>query len=260
MKLSISNIGFDINDDEEMMKYLSSHGMDLEIAPTRFVGENPYEDLEASSRKSKELMDKYHIKISSMQSIWYGIKENIFESEEVREKLINYTKKAIDFAVSVGCSNLVFGSPKNRNMTKDTDYNIALDFFKEIGLYAQEKNVVIAIEPNPVIYNTNFLNYTLDAIEFVKKINLPSILVNYDLGTVIYNKEDINILKNNISYINHIHISEPHLVKIEKRKLHEDLFQLLKELNYDKYVSIEMGKCDITEVKRVIDYVAELNK
>lgn len=182
---------------------------------------------------------------------------NIFENEKDAEELIRYTMEAIDFAKEIGCRNLVFGCPKNRNINNyNKDYPKAIQFFKNIGKYALEKDVVVAIEPNPVIYNTNFLNYTKEAIDFTKEINMDSIKVNYDLGTVIYNKEDINILKGNIEYINHIHISEPNLELIKNKPIHKELIEILKEINYNNYVSIEMKKSDnIANVKGVIEYI-----
>lgn len=170
--------------------------------------------------------------------------------------------KAIDFANVIGCKNLVFGCPKNRNISDyNKDYPKAIHFFKNIGIYALDKNVVISIEPNPVIYNTNFLNYTKEAIDFVKELNMNSIKVNYDLGTVIYNKENINILKGNITHINHIHISEPNLDLIKNRQIHEELISILKEVNYKGYVSIEMKKSNnIENVKNAIEYMMSILK
>ena len=39
-----------------------------------------------------------------MQSIWFGRQERLFGSEEEREILIDYTKKAVDFAVAIQCA------------------------------------------------------------------------------------------------------------------------------------------------------------
>lgn len=261
MKLAISDIAWSEADDEVMYNFLKENDVTgLEIAPTRIFKENPYEQLEEAKKYSNMLMDKYNLNIASMQSIWFGKSENIFQSESNAEELIKYTKKAIDFATAIGCSNLVFGCPKNRNINNyEEDYPKAVNFFKIIGEYALNKNVVIAVEPNPVIYNTNFLNTTEQALEFVKEINLDSIKVNYDLGTVIYNNENIEILRDNIKYINHIHISEPNLKIIEKRELHKELVKLLNYLNYQRYVSIEMKNNEnIDDVKKSIIYVKNL--
>ncbi len=261
MKLSISNIAWSENENEEMYEFLKENKIDLEIAPTKIIKENPYDHLKEAMEYIKNLKERYGINISSMQSIWFGRTENIFESEESRNNLILYTKKAVDFAASINCPNLVFGCPKNRNMfNKKEDYVKAISFFKEIGYYASKKNVIISIEPNPIIYNTNFLNYTIEAIEFVKEINIDNIKVNYDLGTAIQNEENLEILKDNIQYINHVHISEPNLELIKKRKIHEELFKILKNKKYENYVSIEMKQTEIENVKQKIKYIIDISR
>ena len=137
--------------------------------------------------------------------------------------------------------------------------DIAIDFFKTICNYAKEKNVVIALEPNPKIYNTNFINTTKEAFDFVKKINLESFKVNVDFGTIIENKEDLKIIYENIDLVNHIHISEPNLIKIQKRQIHYDFIKKLKDINYSKYVSIEMKKTgDINDLIDCINYLKEI--
>ncbi len=80
-----------------------------------------------------------------------------------------------------------------------------------------------------------------------------------DLGTIIWNGEDILKIFKDIRLIHHIHISEPNLVQIVKRELHTQLKDLLVRNEYDRYVSIEMKNFDdIDIVKRTIDYVNEV--
>lgn len=257
IKLSISNIAWSAEDDLEMYQYLKDIGFQgLEIAPTRVFPDTPYDKLSEARKWSIELKKLYGLEVSSMQSIWYGHQEKIFGSREERKILVDYTKKAIDFAEVIGCNNLVFGNPKNRD-TDDVsgNYPTAIDFFREIGDYALEHNTTIAIEPNPVIYNTRFLNYTEQAVEMAYKCSSEGVKVNIDLGTIIYNKEDIAYLRQIPEYINHIHISEPGLKPIEKRNLHSNLFPILREIGYDKYVSIEMGRVELDTCKECCAYL-----
>ena len=260
MKIAISNIAWSKDEDSKMYEYLKKNDItSLEIAPTRIIEENPYNHLDEAQKMAQELKNNYQLDIVSMQSIWFGKKENIFVSEENYQILVDYTKKAILFAHAIGCPNLVFGNPKNRNMDNyEKDYPIALNFFKEIGQFALNNNVVIALEPNPTIYNTNFLNTTKEALDFVKKIALPSVKINYDLGTVIANNEELTIIEQNLEYINHIHISEPNLEIIQNRHLHQELANILKTKNYNKAISIEMNKSNFQNIASVLQYVIEI--
>lgn len=261
IKLSISNIAWSAEHDTEMYQFIMSYGfMGLEIAPTRLFPEAPYEKLKEAKHFAERLRTDYGLEIPSMQSIWYGHQEKIFGSNEERRILIDYTKKAIDFAETIGCKNLVFGNPRNRD-TEDVagNYPIAIDFFKEIGDYALEHKTIVAIEANPVIYNTHFLNTTEQAVEMAYKSGSAGIKVNVDLGTIIYNVEDIEYLKQIPEYINHVHISEPWLNLIERRPEHQLLFEILNSISYNKFVSIEMGnKGDLSNVKNIISYVNQL--
>lgn len=261
MKYSISNIAWDSKYDSEMYQFLKENGVTgIEIAPTR-IFENPYDKLETARQYSFMLKNKYSLYVSSMQSIWYGVKENIFASEEERNFLLEYTKKAILFAESMFIPNIVFGCPKNRNMpneNKEENYKIAIAFFKELGDFAKEHNTVLALEPNPVIYNTNFLNGTRETCEFVKEVASEGLKVNIDMGTMIYNKENPHLVKTYKTVINHIHISAPNLEYIKPCTEYKTLKKVLSKIDYDGYISVEMkNQGDIEKVKQAVLYLKE---
>ena len=96
MKLSISNIGWDAEQDEAVYRLMGAYGFSgLEIAPTRIFPEAPYSQREAAKRWSENLKAQYGFGVSSMQSIWYGRQEKLFGNEEERQVLLAYTKEAI---------------------------------------------------------------------------------------------------------------------------------------------------------------------
>lgn len=262
MKLSISNIAWEAQYDKEIYNIMKSNGFTgLEIAPTRIVESPAYEKCDKIEQFSEEIKENYGFIIPSMQSIWFGRSENMYESENSLNTLLEYTYEAIDFAKACKCNNLVFGSPKNRNKNEESIIKdeMVIDFFDKLGDYAVKNNTVIAIEPNPVIYNTNFINTTEQAISYAKLIHNKGIKVNMDLGTIIYNNEDLETVLANIEFINHIHISEPYLKLIEKRAIHRELYTILKEKKYSNYISIEMGKQeDINNIKVTIEYIASI--
>ena len=256
MRLSISNIAWPAEWDSEIFEEMKKLGFEgLEIAPTRIFQLHPYEDLQRVKQWHETISSKFLI--SSMQSILYGMKENIFNGNKEFNNVLEYTKKAIKFAEIINCKNLVFGCPKNRNGSIGKK-NIALKFFRAVGNYALKHNTVVAIEAVPQIYNTDFLNTTKDALNFVKETDCKGIRLNFDLGTSMANGENLSIINNNsINFVNHIHISELGLKKIEKRTLHADLINLLKTLEYNRFISIEMAqqkhKSDVIETMEYIN-------
>lgn len=249
MKLSVSNIGWEAENDVSVYEIMKKYGYSgLEIAPTRIFPDKPYDQNKKAKIWSGELKSKYNLDISSMQSIWFGRQECIFGAKEEREVLMKYTKKAIDFAAEINCGNLVFGCPRNRNISKEEDYEIGVAFFRELGEYAFEKGTIIGMEANPTIYHTNYINDTNSALELIKEVNSKGFLLNLDIGTMIQNEELPEELIGNVKYINHVHISEPNLKILKARTLHKNIKDILLSENYNKYVSIEMGKVDDLQI------------
>ncbi len=258
MKLSISNIAWDIAYNDIIYNKMKKYGFEgLEIAPTKLISQNPYDNTEEAVRIKKELENNYSFTIPSMQSIWYGRSENIFASPEERAFLEGYMKMAILFAEAIECRNLVFGCPRNRNLPQGKNSDDAVDFFRTVGDFAALHNTIIGMEANPPIYNTNYINDTHSAIELIEKVNSRGFRLNLDVGTMIENGESENLLKGFVKYVNHVHISEPNLKPIKERELHKGICKVLADEGYKGYISIEMGGgADIDVIDGVMKYVA----
>lgn len=260
MKLSVSNIAWTKEYDEEMYAFLHAEKIEgLEIAPTRIFHQNPYDKKEEAKQFAVQLKEKYNLVIPSMQSIWFGRTENIFTSLEERKVLLEYTKKAIDFASAIQCENLVFGCPRNRAFAEGTDIKVAIPFFEELGDYAYGKNTVLSMEANPPIYNTNYCNTTLQAVELVKTVGSKGFLINLDFGTMIQNEEKLHVVEATRQWLNHVHISEPGLALVEHRTAHKELARYLKETGYDRFVSLEIKTQEnIQNVKAAMNYLQDV--
>ena len=269
MKLSISNIAWPSEADESMYSIIRRKGFTgLEIAPTRIFPEKPYDDLHSVRRWAENLKREYDLSVVSLQSIWYGRQERLFGSLDEKHILLEYTKEAIGFACAAGVKNLVFGCPKNRSIPEKSDktvtdvserdiyYKQAVDFFRALGDYAAKNGVVIGMEANPVMYNTNFINTTLDALALVKEVDSSGFRLNLDVGTMLANNEGLELVSDHVDLISHVHISEPGLSPIEDRSIHVALAEILSRNEYSGYVSLEMKKStDLAVVNKCLDYV-----
>lgn len=262
MRLSASNIGWTEKQDNEIYLLLKEYQFEgLEIAPTRIFQEAPYDRLEEAKNWINTLRQEYGFVVPSMQSIWFGRQEKVFGSEEERQVLVDYTKKAIEFAAVIGCRNLVFGCPRNRVIPDGMTSEPAIRFFREIGDYAYAKGTVIGMEANPPIYNTNYINDTVSALQLIQEVGSKGFLLNLDVGTMIENGESVEELQGMVPYINHVHISEPGLKPIEERTLHISLRNLLEKENYKGFLSIEMGKTEeVQKLESAFAYVREVFK
>lgn len=263
MKFAVSNIAWSPDEDMTMYQVLGEKRLALEIAPTRIIPwedsdtlgrmAGPYDHIRDAANWAKNLYAKYGLNIVSMQSILNGVKANMFGKEEERKFLMEYLKSAIDFASAIRCPNLVFGCPLNRRIPDGYILSeagkISIDFFSEVAMYAAQQGTCVSIEPNPAIYNTNFINYTAQAFDLVRCIAREvgknasrAFKVNFDLGTVFTNSENIYeiLTEDNIALINHVHFSEPNLRVLKKRKEHFEVIRLLEEAGYNRYISLEM--------------------
>ena len=70
MKLAISNIAWNAEQDKDMYAKLQQYGFDgLEIAPTRIFPDKPYEHNEEAADFAEQLKKNYGLSIPSMHSV-----------------------------------------------------------------------------------------------------------------------------------------------------------------------------------------------
>ena len=260
MRLSISNIGWQREEDTTVYKLMKKYGYSgLEIAPTRIFSEKPYNQLDKAKKWAEGINTEYGFVVSSMQSIWFGRQEKIFGTIEERKFLLDYTKKAIDFAECIGCSNLVFGCPKNRKLSENANEETATVFFRELGDYAAMHNTVIGMEANPTIYDTNYINDTFSAIQLIEKVDSTGFKLNLDVGTMVWNNERVSSLMGKVKLISHVHTRDPGLTSIEKREIHKELRDVLTAEKYQGFISVEMGKREnLRDIESAICYIREV--
>ena len=257
IKLAISNIAWAKEDDEAVYTAMQNAGFSgLELAPTRIFPESPYDCLNSAALFGGYLKTRWGFCVPSIQSIWYGRSGSIFDAAQA-EDLLDYTAGAFRFAHALICPSLVFGCPRNRQLPEDTDPGQADLFFSRAGELAARYGVRLAIEANPPCY-TNFLNGTAEAFALVKRLNNPGLAVNLDLSTMLAQGEKLTDFLDDLSWVSHVHISEPGLAPITKRPEHRQLALLLGAVGYKGYVSVEMGRTDRETVLRIIDYIAEV--
>lgn len=260
MHLCASNIGWKASDDAavfELMKKYSYSG--LEFAPSRIFGLSAYDRLKEVREWKEWIKKEYGFILPSMQSVWFGRKERLFGTRWERAVLYHYTRKAIDFAASAGCRNIVFGCPVNRNMPEGADPDEAVCFFRELGEYARTKGTVIGMEANPVIYHTNYITDTAAALRLVRKADSEGFRLNLDTGTMIQNKESAGVLEGSVHLVSHVHISEPGLEPVKERVLHKELRHLLVKEGYRGYISVEQKAAgELLEIEKVLGYVSSV--
>ena len=99
---------------------------------------------------------------------------------------------------------------------------------------------------------------TREAFRLVKKLGLPGLAVNLDVGTMIANGEHPEDFALDMKYVSHIHISEPGLGAIQPRPIHRQLALLLGAVGYRGFVSVEMKAQDPDTLTACLEYVKEV--
>ncbi|MEG2295218.1 MAG: TIM barrel protein [Oscillospiraceae bacterium] len=259
MKISISNIAWDKQEDERVYDILQENAVyGLDVAPAR-IYDNPFSiSHEDGQRFIKHIATKGLVPVG-MQSLLYGTQGlQLFQGEEQSKQTITHLKKMMDYAKKIGITRLVFGSPKNR-LIKDVAPIELENKLQQLGDYATSKGLYFCIEPNPIQYGADFITNTLDGIKLVEKINNSGFRLHLDLGTMLMNHESIpETVARAAAVIEHVHLSHPNLEQvIGCEKQHILLRDALKKHNYKGVVAIEMKhSMTVDNVEKVRETVA----
>jgi len=263
-RIAISNLAWIKSEDEQIFNAMCDLGVrDLEISPFRDV--STISELKKQfNGKTKKLLNQCGIGIVALQSLMFGHSEIfLFKGEDSRNEMFEHLRRILEFSNQIGSSVVIFGSPKNKirgNMPYVQALKIAKKFFKQLAKQAKLYNIIFCIEPTPSIYGADFICNTQEALDLVKAVGHESFKINLDIGASILNYEKIEkIIIDNIDYIGHVHISEPHLKAIDLNySFHKKIADSLKNGNYNKVISIEMlpdNKLDIKRISEIISFV-----
>jgi sugar phosphate isomerase/epimerase len=256
MKLAVSNIAWAPSEARTAYALLRDHGFrGLEIAPALTFGDgpDPFAPSNEAVTKFCNVIADHGLELVSMQSLLFGaLGAQLFGSVKEREAFEVAMERALTLAGRLGAPNLVFGSPANRSfppqMTTDDTNALARETFRRLGDRACAVGAVVALEPNPVAYGTNFLTTVEAAADFVLGVDHPGITLNFDIGALIMNDEGgaVGRLADSArGHISHVHISEPKLVPAPR-----DTGQLaaiaraLLAHGYSGWFSIEMRRVE----------------
>ena len=156
MKLAISQIAWTDEQDDYFLKFIKENGFHhIELVPSRF-GNSLAEMTDDEIKNYLAKLSSNELTPISMQGLLFGSKDlHLFNSKKTRESLLEFMYKAIETCSRIGVKNMVFGSPKNRNMPNDLDkkeaMSIAKEFFFKTRSPSQPKNKVPTILNKPII-------------------------------------------------------------------------------------------------------------
>jgi len=219
MRLAISNIAWDVVEDEAVAAMLQRYHVDaIDIAPGKYF---PQPALATASDMAsvKAWWAQRGIELTGMQALLFGTTGlNVFGAPDVQAALLEHLRAVCRIGAGVGATRLVFGSPKNRDRSGLNDeqaLDMAVAFFRQLGDIAAAQGVIVCLEPNPTSYGTNFMTTSAETAQVVSAIGHPAIRMQFDSGAIAQNGEDpASVLQNSAALIGHVHASEPKLLPL----------------------------------------------
>ncbi|NPE27413.1 sugar phosphate isomerase/epimerase [Methanococcoides sp. SA1] len=267
MEIAISNIAWDpsqLVEHLELLRDMECKG--LEIAPSA-IWQEPTKVNQGEIVEFIELIHSYGLKIISMHSLTYTHPElKMFSTLETREKLKEYLFELIDLASKLNCPVMIFGSPQSRKVgTQNYDecFNLAVSFFKEIGMKAQTKGILFCIEPLGPSDNCDFITNADEAYKLITTVGCPNFSMHLDAKAMMDVNENYQAVFTNYGdFLKHFHVGDPGLnppgTITDK---HIEIAAAINNSSYEGYVSIEMKITDgesMEIVTNAINYVKKI--
>ena len=246
MRISISNIAWETEEDEKVSKLLSKYNIDaIDIAPSKYF--NNFSNTSIKDiLKIRNWWSDRGIEIIGMQSLLYGTEGlNIFGCDVIQKNMLNHLEEVCRIANYLDARRLVFGSPRNRDcygLSNKTAFEMATIFFQKLAKIAQKYNVVVCLEPNPKCYGSNFMISSEDTAAIVTAVNEPSIKMQFDTGAIAINGENpFQVCSEYKNLIGHIHLSDPNLTPLGLNSgNHKDVESALRTFLPEFPLTIEM--------------------
>jgi len=246
MRLAISNIAWDVVEDDAIATLLTRYGVDaIDIAPGKYFPE-PDKATDQSIVRVKNWWADRGIEVTGMQALLFGTTGlNVFGSLAVQDAMLRHLSAVCRIGAGLGARRLVFGSPKNRDRAGLSDQDAmaeAVSFFRRLGDIAQSYGVVICLEPNPTCYGANFMITSAETAMVVEQTDHPAIKMQLDTGALTINDEaPVAVLQDYASLIGHVHASEPDLLPLgDGGTEHSKVADALRLYLPEHVISIEM--------------------
>lgn len=263
MQLSISNLAWETTDKKAVFRLLAEKQVQgIEIAPSKVWPQWQGITPQVIQRFRLDLKE-HGFEIPALQAILFGYPDyRLFGTRQERQNLLKHLKFVAEMATDLEAKVMVLGAPRNRDrgdLSEKEAFKIAVEFFQEIGDYCATQNTCLCIEPNPPIYQCNFVTTSDEGKTLVHAVHSAGFGLHLDAAGMHLAGEAIpTTLPNHIADLRHFHISEPNLDGFSAPQVaHAEIGALLRENNYEKWVSIEM-RSQLEVVKQIeiaVDFV-----
>lgn len=260
-QLAVSNLCWKPEDTIKILNQLNKYGVRfIELAPTKILGFKSFKDLRFAKIYKEFLQSNYDIKVVSLQSIMFNTDLEIFDTKN-RRMVIRHFKDVFKFAYAIGARIVVLGSPSHRKLNNKQSPIDTVDLIQTLSSYSKTYNIKLLIEPNPIVYNSNFITSNIEALNYISNYKINDLYINLDLGSVKLNSEDLSLMSNDFfNLVKHVHISEPYLEQIRFDKNIVSSISTLKKMEFNGFISIESKELSFMDFSNMlIEMIKGLN-
>ncbi|MBO1511512.1 sugar phosphate isomerase/epimerase family protein [Metabacillus bambusae] len=184
------------------------------------------------------------------------------ENKDIRTEAVNRTKDIIEFASLFGSQISVGKLRGNINKSNcEQSWKWMCESIEQICEHAEKYKVNVTLEPQNINVINN-LNSTREALNFIRKLNLPNLTLMLDVYHM--NFEDSSITESLLEakdYISHVHFADSNRRAPGNGEL--DFYKIIRTLraiNYSNYISLEISQemSSYDEAKSSIEYLKKL--
>lgn len=234
----------DLNITFDRLQRYGYDGIELTGEPTQY-----------DRQKVKSLVKNTGVKVLTIAGIYTAERDLSDPDLTIRTNAINYVKSCCDFANDLGAgvvivvpSEVTRTKPHNCNPTDENDWlrafneewKLAVDSVYQAGVYAQEKGIILAIEP-ATRYEVLLVNSGAQGLQMMNEVNLPSVKLHLD--TFHMNIEDANppeSIRTAGSALFNFHVADSNRQFVGEGHIDwEAHLKALYDIGYDKTLSLE---------------------
>ncbi len=248
MRLSVSNIAWNKEEDESVFDLLQHHNADgVEVAPTR-LWPNWAGMTHQSATAVRALYADLGFAIPALQAILFDRPElKVFGNASEQDALLEHIDNVATIGALLGARALVFGSPRNRDPGERTAaqaHSEAVEFFFRAAERCHAQGVQLCLEPNPKVYDCRFMTHWQEVRAVVDDVGHAGLGIHLDTACIMLEGDNvIEAINDCAGRIAHFHISEPELADFSDPKIdHASIGHALRQINYDGWLSIEMRR------------------